>query len=201
MKGIRVLVAVVAMLALPLVAAHAQSRGKGKGPRSNSDVCAAQAGNSGHVPFGQAKRCPAPPDSTPQPPPDSTPADSTPPDTTPAPSQPPTGQNSAVGMVFEDLNGDGVRQMFDGEMGLAGWAVQLEWNGQVIATTTTDDNGNYSFGSLGNAGYEVCLVSQGSYSQTTPVSGSGCGGSGFAFSFNSSFPAQTAPMNFGEMLQ
>ena len=39
-------------------------------------------------------------------------------------------------MVWEDINGDGSRDPFAGEMGLAGWEVQLIWsvNGQVIAS-------------------------------------------------------------------
>jgi len=104
-------------------------------------------------------------------------------------------------MVFEDINGNGVRDIFDGELGLAGWTVQLVWNGQVIDSRTTDPNGNYQFDGLANdAPYEVCVVAQGNYNQTTPVGGSGCGGNGFAFSFHSSVPAQTAPLNFGEQL-
>src|SRR2546421_10571562 len=95
MKGIRVLTAVVALLALPLVAVHAQ--GRGKGPRANSDVCASPAGQSGKVPPGQAKKCPPPPtDSVPTPPTDSVPTP--PPDSSPSP----LGIHKAKGVVFED---------------------------------------------------------------------------------------------------
>ena len=99
------------------------------------------------------------------------------------------------GTKFEDLpdeNGvvDGVQNAFAGELGLAGWTISLSWNGQVIATTTSDADGNFIFPGLGNTGtgaFEVCIQLQPGYTQTSPVGGTGCGGAGYLASFNNSF--------------
>ena len=137
MKGIRVLIAVVALLTLPLVAVHAQGRGKSR-PRPLSEECAALAGQSGKVPPGQAKKC-APPDSVPTPPSDSVPTP--PPDSSPP--LPPVGSNFASGTVFADLDADGVYSPFAGDTVLAGWTVELRWNGAVYKSASTDANGGY----------------------------------------------------------
>jgi hypothetical protein len=81
-----------------------------------------------------------------------------------------------VGTVFEDLDGDGKQDMFAGEMGLAGWTVQLSWNGQAIGETQTDADGKYVFFGLGRSNaYMVCLVVQAGYS-ASPNSGPACRG-------------------------
>lgn len=112
----------------------------------------------------------------------------------PPPDLPPTGPHQVRGVVFEDLpdlNGeyDGVQNAFAGEMGLAGWTISLSWNGQVVATTTSDGDGNYIFSGLGNTGsgaFEVCIQLQSGYTQTAPVGGTGCGGAGYSAPFNNS---------------
>jgi len=105
-----------------------------------------------------------------------------------------------MGIVFEDIDGNGVRDPFAGEMGLAGWSLELWWNGRVLASTTSDADGNFEFPGLGNTSYSVCVVMQAGYNQTVPVGGSGCGGAGYSFSFNS--PFETWSRNdFGMMLQ
>ena len=76
-------------------------------------------------------------------------------------------------MVYEDVDGNGTRDIFSGEMGLAGWTIQLFWNGQVIASTTTLDDGSFSFPGLGNTAYEACVSVQTGYTQTQPVAGDG----------------------------
>ncbi len=82
------------------------------------------------------------------------------------------GSDTISGVVFNDLNKDDVQD--NGEPGLAGWTVWLHmaatstpwWNWQgwgkhdgyndpIIATATTDANGNYSFGNLGAGTYFV----------------------------------------------
>lgn len=194
MKGFRGLVAVIALLALPLVAVHAQ--GRGKGPRRNADVCASPAGNSGHVPYGQAKKCPPPPpnDSTPQPP------DTTP----PPPSGPPTGIDLANGKVFADLDGDGVLNLFVGDTVLAGVPVELRWNGQSLGTSVTDANGFYSFSGLAaNTTYEMCVTVPSGFTQSpAPASMpyNGCGGTGYSFSVNTTIQTTTV-LNFGMIPQ
>src|SRR5438876_11390596 len=73
MKSVRVLFAVLGLSALPLFAVAAQSHG------NSANTCkaagaVATAGNSGHVPPGLAKKCPAPPPLAPPPPPPPPPA-------------------------------------------------------------------------------------------------------------------------------
>ena len=218
MKSVRVVLALVGLLALPLVAAAAQ--GQSAANKCKNTPQAGQNGNSQRgataVAAAQANKCPAPvpppvPAPLPPPPPPPAPAPVPPPPPPPAPvppppppppppSSPPVGPHEARGIVFEDLNSDGVRDPFAGEMGLAGWGLELWWNGQVLASTTTDADGNFAFSGLGNSTYSVCVVAQGGYTQTLPVGGSGCGGSGYTFSFNSQFMTWSVN-NFGMMLQ
>jgi len=103
-------------------------------------------------------------------------------------------------MVFEDLDGNGVRDPFAGELGLAGWTVELSWNSQTLASTTTDADGNFMFSNLGNTSYTVCVQGQAGYTQTAPVGGTACGGSGYAFAFNGVFMTWFQA-DFGMMLQ
>ena len=64
----------------------------------------------------------------------------------------PTG--AIVGLAFDDLNGDGIRDPNEGI--LAGVTVRLQdCNGQTVASTTTDTNGNYSFENILRANYQV----------------------------------------------
>jgi hypothetical protein len=56
--------------------------------------------------------------------------------------------------VWKDLDGDGVQD--SGEPGLSSVKVQLlDANGTVVATTTTNSNGNYSFSGLLGGTYQV----------------------------------------------
>jgi len=105
-------------------------------------------------------------------------------------------------MVWEDIDGNGLRDPFAGEMGLAGWSVQLyDGNGLLLSSATSDDAGNYVFPALPAGTYSVCVVSQSSYHQTDPLSGTGCGGLGYSFQIlDSSFGSWTININFGEML-
>ncbi|HEX9292774.1 MAG TPA: SdrD B-like domain-containing protein [Gemmatimonadales bacterium] len=248
MKSVRVVLALVGLLALPLVAAAAQ--GQSAANKCKNTPQAGQNGSSrsgaAAVAAAQANKCPAPvpppapapvpppPPPAPLPPPPPPPAPvppppppppapvppppppppapvppppppppapvPPPPPPPPPPESPPTGVNFANGIVFEDLNGDGLRDPFSGEMGLEGWTVQLWWNGQVLATATTDADGKYMFQNLGNTTYSLCLQSQGGYTQTIPVGGTGCGGSGYTWTFSGTFQ-QMFPGHFGEMLQ
>jgi protocatechuate 3,4-dioxygenase beta subunit len=47
------------------------------------------------------------------------------------------------GMKFEDLNADGKKDA--GEPGIAGWTIEASMGGQLVAFTTTDQDGKYSF--------------------------------------------------------
>ncbi|MFS4438083.1 SdrD B-like domain-containing protein, partial [Paracoccaceae bacterium GXU_MW_L88] len=64
--------------------------------------------------------------------------------------------------VFYDLNGDGIQNA--GETGVAGAEVNLrDADGNVIATTTTDENGNYIFDGLEEGEYSVSVVAPEGY--------------------------------------
>jgi hypothetical protein len=104
------------------------------------------------------------------------------------------------GMVYEDIDGNGSRDQFAGEMGLAGWTVELRWQGQVIASAVTDWDGSFLFSGLGNTVYEVCVVAQSGFARTQPVSGDGCGGAGYSSPFASTVPTGYEA-KFGMMVQ
>ncbi|PID80423.1 MAG: hypothetical protein CSB19_00085 [Clostridiales bacterium] len=71
------------------------------------------------------------------------------------PTTPPTPKKYKIGdTVWDDKDNDGIQD--SGEPGVAGVKVTLkDGNGIVIATTTTDSNGNYSFTGLDNGDYIV----------------------------------------------
>lgn len=95
----------------------------------------------------------------------------------PPPVTPPTGGVAEVhGLVFSDLNGNGVYDV--GEVPLAGRQVLL--TGTVSATVTTGADGTYIFASLPVGLYTVC--SAGGLTQTAPLSGPACasGSPGYA---------------------
>jgi hypothetical protein len=78
------------------------------------------------------------------------------------------------GTLFNDLNGDGVRDT--GEPPLAGWTVYLDQNhngkrdpGEPL--TTTDANGHYTFTNLPPGTYTVAEEGQPGWAQTAPASG------------------------------
>jgi len=227
MKCVRVVSVLLALSALPLVAAAAQ--GQSAANKCKNTPQAGQNGNSQRgaaaVAAAQANKCPAPvppppatvpppaPPPAPPPPPPPPPAPVPPPPPPPAPvppppppppppSSPPSGPHQARGVVFEDLDGDGKQDVFSSEMGIEGWTVDLYWNGQIFLSQTSLSDGSFRFENLGNTTYSVCLgappAGQGPYSQTVPVGGSGCGGAGYTFTFNSSFMTWSVN-NFGEM--
>jgi protocatechuate 3,4-dioxygenase beta subunit len=61
------------------------------------------------------------------------------------------------GQKFHDLDGDGVKDA--GEMGLAGWTIQLQGNGGLWSTVT-DAQGNYWFMGLPPGNYTVTEIQQ-----------------------------------------
>ena len=205
MKSVRVVLAVVALLALPFGAVAAQNRSGNKGAVRSAEVgtdCKDQqaaslgrATDAGRAaPYGLDKKCsdpvPQPPPPPPPPPPGPPPSDT-----------PPSGIHSAVGTIYEDVDGSGAQDVFAGEMGMPGWTVQLYWNGQLVTSTTTDADGKYVFPNLGNgSSWGVCVIPQAGYSRTQPAAGTMCGGNGVAFVLNNVF--MTWQQNdFGWMIQ
>ena len=68
------------------------------------------------------------------------------------------------GEVFNDLNGNGV---LDGsDSGLAGWTVDLDLNGSLLETATSDINGDYSFPNLAPGTYRIRVEGQTSWVTT-----------------------------------
>jgi hypothetical protein len=205
----RVPVLVLALLAMPIAAGVAQSRGKGKDQRvraadaqseckDQQAATLARANADGHDPYGLDKKCgdPAP---VPPPPPAPVPP---PPSPVPPPSSYPTGIHEARGVVYEDVDGSGSRDMFSGEMGLAGWTVQLYWDGQLVGTATSDADGMYLFPGLGNSDkpWWICVIPQAGYVRTQPVSGDACSGNGMVHFLSSPFMTRLQT-DFGEMIQ
>ena len=71
------------------------------------------------------------------------------------------------GSIYNDQDGNGLRG--SSEPGLAGWTVDLEdSSGNVLASTLTDSNGNYSFTDVGAGSYQVAEVVPTGWVQTQP---------------------------------
>jgi protocatechuate 3,4-dioxygenase beta subunit len=71
------------------------------------------------------------------------------------------------GLKFDDLNGDGIQE--SNESGMGGVTINLEnpSTGQVLFTTTTNSNGNFSFTNLPPATYSIREVEVAGFRQTT----------------------------------
>jgi len=213
----RVPLIVLALVAMPIAAGVAQGQDKNKCKGSNPTAMA----HANKPPPGQTKKdCPDPvPPPAPPPPPSPVPPPAPPPPPPPAPPPPPPpapppapppppppapapGIDEIHGMVWEDLNGDGIRDPFAGEMGLQGWTVQLfDASGLALGSQVSDASGNYIFAGLSAASYSVCIVMQAGYHQTYPLSGTGCAGRGYAFTIPpSTFATWETKIDFGEML-
>jgi hypothetical protein len=104
--------------------------------------------------------------------------------------------------VYEDVDGNGSRDVFAGEMGLAGWSINLYWDGQFVSSTTSDADGNYVFTNIGNSTkpWSICVIPQAGYSRTQPVSGNACSGDGMVHFVDSPF-MNWLQTDFGEMIQ
>lgn len=191
MKALRVTLAVLALSALPFVAVAAQGQSAANKCKNSPQAGKNEPSQRGAAAAAEAqlhKNCGAPV------PPPTVPPPAVPPP--PSSEPPPTGPHWVDGLVYEDVDGDGTFSMFAGEMGMAGWTVNLSWNGQVIASAVSDANGQFRFGALANAtAYNVCVVEQGGYNRTQPVAADAC----YPFSFSSSI-GTLFPASFGMML-
>jgi uncharacterized repeat protein (TIGR01451 family) len=71
------------------------------------------------------------------------------------------------GTVYDDRNGNGIQN--SGEPGLPGVTVSLtDVSGNIVATTVTDVNGNYSFSGITPGFYVITEKDPSGYSSTTP---------------------------------
>jgi len=71
---------------------------------------------------------------------------------------------SISGKVFDDANHNGTQD--NTELGLANWKVYLVNGGNKVDSTTSANDGSYSFGSLEAGGYEVQIAPQNGYNST-----------------------------------
>jgi protocatechuate 3,4-dioxygenase beta subunit/methionine-rich copper-binding protein CopC len=79
------------------------------------------------------------------------------------------GLVSVTGTVYEDKNGNGSRD--PGEPGLQNWTIELlNTSGNIVATTTSDANGNYEFDNVFPGTFVVAEILQSGWTQTQPVS-------------------------------
>lgn len=70
-----------------------------------------------------------------------------------------------TGVKWEDLDGDGINDA--GEPGLSGWVIELlDDAGSVVATTTTDANGDYWFTNVVTGSYTVREILLSGWTQT-----------------------------------
>jgi len=77
---------------------------------------------------------------------------------------------TVCGRKFSDLDGDGVQGQ--GEPGLAGWTIRLlDLNNVLVATATTDAQGDYCFTGLVCGSYFVAEVQQPGWVTTAPTGG------------------------------
>lgn len=84
-----------------------------------------------------------------------------------------TTLGSISGTVYNDLDGD--EKLDGGEPGIQGFVIKLHtrvnWSERnkkgLFATTTTDANGNYSFGNLANGTYNVEEIRKAGWKQTS----------------------------------
>jgi len=99
---------------------------------------------------------------------------------------------SVSGEVFNDINGNGAKDPL--EPGLSNWTVQLlNSSGNLLSSTTSDSNGNYTFNNIGPGTFTVKEVLQSGWFLTVP-SGSGT----YTISPTSGTP--TTSENFGDFL-
>ena len=73
-------------------------------------------------------------------------------------------------LVWEDLNNNGVQDV--GEPGVAGVTVELRQGSIVVATTTTDSNGQYLFEDVAPGTYSVVFQLPSGYSFSPAGQGS-----------------------------
>ena len=71
--------------------------------------------------------------------------------------------------VFVDLNNNGIQNIGQGDVGIEGVTLELWMDGELIATTTTDENGNYFFGALEPGDYVVEVLSSGNMGAGEPL--------------------------------
>ncbi len=98
---------------------------------------------------------------------------------------------SVAGVVYEDVNRNGVRDA--GEGGLVQCVIALMKNSQLIATGTSLADGSYTFGSLGPGNYSLTQYIRTGYLKSYPVAPD-------SFAFTGQSGVAVAGKNFGNYL-
>ena len=76
-------------------------------------------------------------------------------------------QNTIGGMVFYDVNGNGIPNI--GEMGIGGVDVELhDTSGMLISTTVTTGDGIYQFRQIASGNYDVRMITPEGFNNTAP---------------------------------
>ncbi len=194
----RVLMVLLALVAMPLVAGvaqeepsdnpgvrHAWARGHDKDNRCDNDE-RSDARRADRKDSDHDRQCAAPVD----PPPSTPPPSPTPPPSACTPTTFPSGGATISGMVYNGL--------YSGT-GLSCWTVTVS-DGTTTLTTVTDVNGNYSVTVPATAGvtYTVCEVVQSGWHQTWPIAGfPSCGLAGWGYAFPLTVGGSAAGVSFG----
>lgn len=79
-------------------------------------------------------------------------------------------EGAICGFKFEDMNGDGLWQVDDGEKGLGGWAIRAENASGIRETITSSDPANageYCFYSLSSGTWKISEIMQDGWKSTT----------------------------------
>lgn len=86
--------------------------------------------------------------------------------------QPDPNLGTIGGFKWEDVDGDGKKSETEGIV--EGWVIELREGQSLVATTTTDLNGDYLFYDLEDGEYTVCEAQQIGWLQTYPTENNGC---------------------------
>ena len=163
---------VLALAITPFVTRVAKAQDTASTTSSTKQICQKDPGNPS--PTGdenRTKKCPTPP-------------------------PPQLGTTTITGIVFFDVDHDGI--YITDEVGIASWQVVL--TGPVNMTTTSDGNtGTYSFAGLPAGTYLVCVVPSMGWTQTAPSNSATCpNGMGYSITTQPSATDTTIPnINFG----
>ena len=172
----RMLIAMIGLVATPFVAAVSQAYTNA----SAAGRCATADANRSPTSWANREIADARRGCSPVPP-----APDDPPNDPPLP-PPPTGGVSITGRVYNASEG----------IGLSGWTVEV--TGPTTASAASDGTGTYTFTGLPAGTYLVCEVLQVGWRQTAPSSGSSCP-TGVGYQFTIADGQRASFVSFGNV--